>query len=430
MHFCEPFDYEAWRRDHPLPAAKRPADLSVGEPRTVRLIYFLPNDRPYRAKVVKDMKDRIREVQTFYSVSMQAQGHGDATFRYETEAGGEPLVHRVSGQGSDSHYLDDTFGKVLDEIEPVFNVERNTYLVVIDISTDVIDRAAGGKGIQRGKVGGFGMVTSDEMDPWNYHNVVSHELGHAFGLKHDFRAQVNVMSYGNLPESQISACNAGFLAAHPYFNPNIPTEAGPPPAIQLVSPLTYPEDAETVAIRLEIDDPDGLREVILFHGNRSQVNACRGLSGERQAVVTFDYNGVIPSQHNWGTYTSLSHPSVHSMSVLAVDAAGDASQTQFTLSAIASDATLPRPESLEIFSGDNQRGAPGSELTQPLVVIVRDQHGNPLPGATVVYGHGRRRQNRRKIHGPKHKDRCQRQGRAFIYPRTRDRHERRQGVCG
>ena len=50
-----------------------------------------------------------------------------------------------------------------------------------------------------------------------------------------------------------------------------------------------------------------------------------------------------------------------------------------------SDATLPRPESLEIFSGDNQRGAPGSELIQPLVVIVRDQHGNPLPGATVVF---------------------------------------------
>ena len=390
VHFCEPFDYEEWRRDHPLPAAKRPADLNVGEPRTVRLIYFLPNDRPYRAKVIKDMKDRIREVQTFYSVSMQAQGHSDATFRLETDAGGEPMVHYVAGQRSDSEYLDDTFGKVLDEIEPTFDLKRNAYIVVIDISTDVIDRTVGGKAFKNGKVGGFGLVTSDEMDPGSYHNVVSHELGHAFGLQHDFRAQAYVMSYGNLPDSEISACNAEFLAAHPYFNPNIPTEPGPPPAIELVSPLSYPEDAETVAVRLEVGDPDGLHEVILFHytgssGNPSEVKACRGLSGERQAVVTFGYNGVIPSKHNWGTYTSLSQPTVHSMTVLAVDAAGDASHTQFTLSAIVSDATPPRPESLEISSGDNQRGAPGTELVQPLVVIVRDQHGNPLPDATVVF---------------------------------------------
>ncbi len=385
VHFCVPFDYEQWRRDHPLPAAKRPADLKAGEPRTVRLIYFLPNDRPYRAEVVKNMKDRIREVQTFYSVSMQAHGQGDGTFRFETDAGGAPMVHRVDGQKSDSDYLDDTFGKVLDEIEPAFDLTRNTYVVVIDISTDVIDRSAGGKAFQIGKVGGLALVTSDEMDPWNYHNIVSHELGHTFGLKHDFRAHAYVMSYGYLPDSELSACNAAFLTAHPYFNPNIPSEAGPPPTIELVSPLTYPEDAETVAVRLEVNDSDGLHEVILFHGNRDQVKACRGLAGERQAVVAFDYNGVIPSRHYWGTYTSLSGPTVHPMSVLAVNAAGDVSHTEFTLSAIVPEATLSRPQALEIFSGDNQRGAPGSELTQPLVVEVRDQHGNPLPNATVVF---------------------------------------------
>ncbi len=44
-----PFDYEQWRRDNPLPAGKRLADWNwnAGEPRTVRMIYFLPNDRPY-----------------------------------------------------------------------------------------------------------------------------------------------------------------------------------------------------------------------------------------------------------------------------------------------------------------------------------------------------------------------------------------------
>ncbi len=43
------------------------------------------------------------------------------------------------------------------------------------------------------------------------------------------------------------------------------------------------------------------------------------------------------------------------------------------------------PSELEIISGDGQQGEPGAELTQPLVVEVRDQFGHPLPEATVVF---------------------------------------------
>ena len=60
VHFsCQLVDPEQLERDRPLPAAKRLADLNVGEPRTVRLIYFLPNDRPFRAEVVDSMKTGI-----------------------------------------------------------------------------------------------------------------------------------------------------------------------------------------------------------------------------------------------------------------------------------------------------------------------------------------------------------------------------------
>ena len=76
VHFCQLIDYEQWRRDHPRPAGKRLA-LNVGEPRTVRLIYFLPNDRPFRQEVVDSMKVTIRRVQTFYAEQMQAHGYGN-----------------------------------------------------------------------------------------------------------------------------------------------------------------------------------------------------------------------------------------------------------------------------------------------------------------------------------------------------------------
>ena len=43
------------------------------------------------------------------------------------------------------------------------------------------------------------------------------------------------------------------------------------------------------------------------------------------------------------------------------------------------------PSKLEIISGDGQQGPSGKALPRPLVVEVRDQYGNPLPGSTVTF---------------------------------------------
>ena len=172
VHFCLPFDYERWRRDHPLPAGKRLADRNVGEPRTVRMIYFLPNDRPYRQEVVDEMKTMMRRVQTFYAEQMQAHGYGNTTFRFETDAQGEPLVHRVDGQHPDRHYDEnETVGAVLDEIYfgegPLqFDVTANDYLIVIDNSTGTIDvygYKAGGVNNDIGQQGGITLVPSEPL---------------------------------------------------------------------------------------------------------------------------------------------------------------------------------------------------------------------------------------------------------------------------
>lgn len=386
VHFCVPFDYDQWRHDHPRPAGKRAAGLNVGEPRTVRMVYFLPNDRPYRAQVVRNMKDRAREVRQFYAESMQARGNGDKTIQFETNAAGAPLVHRVNAQHPDSHYINETFVKVLEEIEQAFDTEQNVYLAVIDISTDVINRWYGGRGTRIGKTGGFGLVTSNEMDPFNYHNVVTHELGHTFGLQHDFRKNTHVMSYGYLPNSEISACNSDFLAVHPYFNPDVTIEAGTAPAIERISPLTYPDGAKSVSIQLEVADPDGLHQVMLLVESGDGVADCRGLSGQRNAVVTFDYDGFIPNSGiTRGVFSTLSDESEHPLVVRAVDLAGNVSDDHFSLTALKSESNRPRPETLEKISGDGQRGEPGSTLAAAMVVEVRDQYGDPIPNVQVTF---------------------------------------------
>ena len=109
MLTCLQVDLEQLQREHPGAAAKRLADLDVGEPRTVRLFYFLPNDRPFRTDVVQRIKDEIRNIQVWFGEQIQAHGYGYKTFRFETDDQGEPLVHRVDGQHPDSHYLDNSW---------------------------------------------------------------------------------------------------------------------------------------------------------------------------------------------------------------------------------------------------------------------------------------------------------------------------------
>ncbi len=184
LHYCLPFDFDQWQQDRP--AAKRMADRDVGEPRTVRMIYFLANDRSYQAGVVDSMKTTIRQLQTFYAEQMQAHGHGEKTFRFETDDQGEPLVHRVDGQHPDSRYLDDTMATVLEEIIGIFDLKENVYLVVIDNSIHAIGvngSTRGGSATPWGKTGGMA-VFSEEFR----FATAAHELTHAFGLTwHDFR---------------------------------------------------------------------------------------------------------------------------------------------------------------------------------------------------------------------------------------------------
>ena len=323
---CSLFDYEKWRRDHPRPAGKRLADLDVGEPRTVRMIYFLPNDRPYRAEVIQKMKDEIVRIQTVYAEQMQAQGQGNRTFRIETDAQGQPRVHRVNGRHPNSHYLQhDTAGDVLEEIDPIFDIEANVYLIVVDSKDSILSngRAVGGVGNRSRKNGGFAFVDGDV-----WFDVAAHELGHAFGLQHDFHDDTYIMSYGGSDRTRISDCNAEFLAVHPYLNPNISTEREWDQYIKTVEPTDdYPVGSTSVSIKLEVSSPKGLHQALLFSITTEphfaagflEVQACRGLAGKEKTLVGFEYDGKIPSSPS----SRFSDYPAHIVTTQVVDKEGD-----------------------------------------------------------------------------------------------------------
>ena len=332
--FCLPADFPREGLD-PLPAAKRLADLNVGEPRTVRLFYFLPNDRPFRPAVVQRMKDEVLSVQAWYGEQMEAHGFGHKTFRVETDDGGDPVVHRVDGQHPDIHYLDGTWASV-GETEQVFDLSRNINVFIIDNKSNRIDRTAAGSASHTSKQSGDALMGGGFT--WN---TLAHELGHTFGIGHDFRDDAYIMSYGQLwrSVSSLSACSAGFLAVHPYFDSGVGVEWAEAPAIELLSPPTYAEGSESVPIRLRVSDAHGLQQVRMIvpvgethspgvYG--SELKACHGLMGQEGAVVEFDYDGVIPSGSDYG-FSDLSDPQVHPVSVVAVDADGNRAGLSFDL---------------------------------------------------------------------------------------------------
>lgn len=343
--FCSLYDIEvtgALRK--PLPASKR-ASLNTGKDRTVRLIYFRPYDRPYRSDIVNETKKLILEIQTFFGEQMQAHGYGYKTFQIETDVSGRPVVHSMVGQYSDKHYLNqDTYESVVAEIWQKYDLEANVYLIVFDNSAGSDSRGSVGVGTRLGKNGGVALVASPViLDVFgtsvvadNIWYVMAHELGHAFGLYHDFRHDNYIMSYGKRSlQTSLSTCNVEYLAVHPYFNSRIPSIETRGPTIELVSPSGYPTSSKIVPVRLKVSDSDGLHQVILFVKTRDphfaagsdEVKACRELDGERNTIVEFHYDGVIPSDGS----TTLEDSDTHLIIVEAVDVKGNDRRETFSL---------------------------------------------------------------------------------------------------
>ena len=322
MHLSAPFAHE---HSHLLPAAKRlaAADWNVGEPRTVRTIYFTPNDRPYNPQAVAWIQEDLRKAQAFFAEQMQAHGYGDKTFRFETDAQGEPLVHRVDGQHPESHYFLNGFFQDyhFEEFEnSTFDLNENTYVVYAGLS--VGDDSVTASAYRRSKRAGTVNYPFTDYKALEW-KVLAHELGHAFGLGHDFHDGAYIMSYGP-GENQLSACSAQFLSVHPYFDSDIPLEDVSPARIRLLSPTEYSAGLQSVPVQLEISHSDELHQMILSSGSGIDVVACRGIDGKEDRVAS-EYKGVFTP---FG-FINLPDRVTHRIRSTVVDTKGNVTQEEF-----------------------------------------------------------------------------------------------------
>ena len=250
--------------------------LNVGEPHTVRMIYFLPSDRQSKPDIDTQMDTLIKAVQQSYADDMERHGFGRKTFVFETDVTGKAVVHHVDGQFTAEYYKQGTSRKVRGEISEQFDTSRNIYLVVVD-SGYLIDGSAG-------VASGLVAVINGISDLAGYVYLTSHELRHTFGLSHDYRIDSRGFTF------KISKCSAEFLEVHRYFNANRQDQNVSRGTIKVLPPSpASPQNA--IRFRFEVTDADGLyqaqlltNEVRLPGGRAGGFLACKRFNGTSSTV--------------------------------------------------------------------------------------------------------------------------------------------------
>ena len=220
--------------------ARTLANLDVGEPYTVRVILFHPSDHQARSDIDTVLDSLVKQVQQFYADEMERHGFGRKTFRLETDVHDKIIVHRVEGKFTNAHYSEDTIDRSAGEVSEQFDTSKNINLVWIDLDDPVLSLSqVGGRG-GGNPFGGTAWLPASNFDkapPFLYvraFTAIAHELGHAFGLPHDYRDDRYMMSYGDeVLRDQLSQCAAGWLDAHRYFNTN-QTDVDNPVTIQML----------------------------------------------------------------------------------------------------------------------------------------------------------------------------------------------------
>ena len=263
---------------------------------TVRLIYFLPNNRQSQPGINTKLDRLIKGVQEFCADQMQSRGFGRKTFTFETDRTGRAVVHRINGRFTSHYYHTETVEKVMAEVDKQLDTSKNIYLIAVDVSSEVIEGentcgVGGGswKGIetgsQRRERGGYAIIPASGT--CFSVEVTTHELGHAFGLEHDFRNNTHIMSYGAHPD-RLSRCAVEWLNVHRYFNAS-QTAFNEPTTIEMFAPIALPPNA--VHLRFEITDIDGLHQAQLFIPTAisdpapgSKLHSCKSLNSEIDVI--------------------------------------------------------------------------------------------------------------------------------------------------
>ena len=255
---------------------------------SVRLVYFRPSDRTAQQGIDTKLGRLIKDVQHFYATQMHR--YGQKTFTFETDTDGNPVVHHVDGKFTDAYYQQHTHERVQKEIEEQFDTVEHVYLVAVDVSSEMVASDTQGEVCGIGSFGGEwklslgGLAVIPASGSCFTVGVTAHELGHTFGLEHDFRDERYLMGYGSHTRLSIDA--AEWLSVHRHFNTD-QTVFGQNTTLEVVS-------SQASNLKFQVSDADGLHQVQLIvpatvsdPAPGTKLHSAEMLNGETDSTVVF-----------------------------------------------------------------------------------------------------------------------------------------------